>query len=119
MKQLTAHFCLSIFLFKFAFMSMLDQHRNNIIKLCVNHNVKRLYAFGSVLTDRFNQDSDIDLIVDFDSMDVADYADNYFDLKFSFQEIFKRPVDLLEEKALKNPYFLQSIGLYRKVVYEH
>ena len=51
-------------------MSILDQYNNVIQKLCASHKVKRLYAFGSVLTDKFNSKSDIDLIVDFDPMDV-------------------------------------------------
>lgn len=100
-------------------MSILDQNSAIIEKLCVSHNVKKLYAFGSVLTEKFNSESDIDLIVDFDVMDVEKYADNYFELKFSLQDIFKHPIDLLEEKALKNPYFKQSISQHRKVVYEH
>jgi len=82
------------------------------------HKVKSLYAFGSVLTDHFNSESDIDLIVDFANIDVEDYADNYFDLKFSLQEIFKRPLDLLEEKAIKNPYFKQPVSKQRQLVYE-
>jgi uncharacterized protein len=81
--------------------------------------VKKLYAFGSVLTDKFDDNSDIDLIVDFEPMDVESYADNYFDLKFSLQDIFKRSIDLLEEKAIKNPFFLQAISKHRKLVYEH
>lgn len=100
-------------------MSIFDQNSAIIEKLCVSHNVKKLYAFGSVLTEKFNSESDIDLIVDFDVMEVEKYADNYFDLKFSLQDIFKHPIDLLEEKALKNPYFRQSISQHRKVVYEH
>jgi predicted nucleotidyltransferase len=52
-------------------------------------------------------------------MGVEDYADNYFDFKFSLQEIFKRPVDLLEEKAIKNPYFRQNVNnQQRQLVYE-
>jgi predicted nucleotidyltransferase len=35
----------------------------------------------SVLTE-FNTESDIDLIVEFQLIDVLDYADNYYDLKF-------------------------------------
>ncbi|PQJ08721.1 nucleotidyltransferase [Flavipsychrobacter stenotrophus] len=100
-------------------MSIFDQNSAIIEKICVSHNVKKLYAFGSVLTEKFNSESDIDLIVDFDVMEVEKYADNYFDLKFSLQDIFKHPIDLLEEKALKNPYFRQSISQHRKVVYEH
>ena len=98
-------------------MTLLDQYSNDIKKLCASHKVKRLYAFGSVLTEKFSKESDIDLIVDFDPIDVTEYVDNYFDLKFSLQDIFNRPVDLLEEKALKNPYFKQAISQNRKLVY--
>jgi uncharacterized protein len=100
-------------------MSILDKYSDIVSKLCASHKVRRLYAFGSVLTDKFNDQSDIDLIVDFDPIDVESYADNYFDLKFSLQDIFKRPIDLLEEKALKNPYFRQAVSQQRKVIYEH
>jgi len=81
------------------------------------HKVKSLYAFGSVLTDRFNKESDIDLIVDFSNITVEEYADNYFDFKFALQDMLKRPIDLLEEKAIKNPYFIQSIHQQRQLVY--
>jgi hypothetical protein len=100
-------------------MSILDQHSNLVRSLCASHKVKRLYAFGLVLTSKFNDESDIDLIVDFDPMDVESYADNYFDLKFSLQDIFRRPIDLLEEKAIRNPYFKQAVCQHRKLVYEH
>jgi predicted nucleotidyltransferase len=90
----------------------------DISNLCNRHKVKTLYAFGSVLTDKFNKDSDVDLIVDFREIPVEDYADNYFDLKFSLQDILKRPIDLLEEQAIKNPYFRQSIEQKKQLVYE-
>ncbi len=83
------------------------------------HKVKELYAFGSVLTEKFNSNSDIDLVVDFEPIDVLLYADNYYDFKFSLQEILKRPVDLLEEKAIKNPYFKQNINQQRRLIYGH
>jgi predicted nucleotidyltransferase len=98
-------------------MNRLDQFVPAIIKLCEIHKVKSLYAFGSVLTDRFNKESDIDLIVDFSNITVEEYADNYFDFKFALQDILERPIDLLEEKALKNPYFRQSIDQQRQLVY--
>ena len=64
-------------------MSILNQHSGDIHQLCASHRAKRLYAFGSILTEKFSNDSDVDLIVDFDPIDIANYADNYFDLKFS------------------------------------
>ena len=64
-----------------------------ITELCKAHNVKSLYAFGSVLNDKFNSESDVDLVVDFQPIDVLDYGDNYYDLKFSLEKIFQRKVD--------------------------
>lgn len=81
------------------------------------HKVKSLFAFGSVLTDSFTQESDVDLIVDFLNLDVLDYGDNYYDLKFSLEKIFQRNVDLLEKKALRNPYFLKTIDENKKLIY--
>ncbi len=89
----------------------------DISDICRQYKVKTLYAFGSVLTDKFHNDSDVDLIVDFREIPVEDYADNYFDLKFSLQDVLKRPIDLLEEQAIKNPYFRQSIEQKKQLVY--
>ncbi len=79
--------------------------------------VERLYAFGSVLTDHFDPESDVDLIVAFRNMPVEEYADNYFDFKFSLQDILQRPVDLLEQQAIRNPYFLQTIDKTKQLIY--
>jgi uncharacterized protein len=98
-------------------MNRLDRYATDIITLCKAHKVKSLYAFGSVLTENFNNESDIDLIVDFSNVELEDYADNYFDFKFSLQDILKRPVDLLEEKAIKNPYFRRTVNQQRQLVY--
>ena len=98
-------------------MNTLSVYKNEINALCANHKVRSLYAFGSVLTPNFNTNSDIDLIVDFKEIDVKDYADNYFDFKFSLQDIFNRPVDLLEEQAIKNPYFKEELNKKKVIVY--
>jgi predicted nucleotidyltransferase len=99
-------------------MNTLSAYKNEINALCANHRVKSLYAFGSVLTPNFNNNSDIDLIVDFKDIDVKDYADNYFDFKFSLQDIFNRPVDLLEEQAIKNPYFKEELNKKKVIIYK-
>lgn len=98
-------------------MNILDKYTRDIKILCASHKVRKLYAFGSVLTDKFNDQSDVDLIVDFENLDIADYADNYFDFKFSLQDILKRQVDLLEEKAIKNPYFREALNNKRRLIY--
>jgi predicted nucleotidyltransferase len=90
---------------------------NDIIRLCKAHNVKSLYAFGSVLTDKFDANSDIDLVVDFSAMNVEDYADNYFDFKSSLQNLLNRTVDLLEEKEIQNPYMRKSLNQQMRLIY--
>ena len=99
-------------------MTMIDSHINEIEKLCLESKVKTLYVFGSALNETFNNQSDIDLLVDFNNIEIVDYADNYYNLKFGLQSIFHRQIDLLEEKAIKNPYFMQQINLQKKLVVE-
>ena len=98
-------------------MNLINQNIEFINALCKSHKVKSLYAFGSVLTDKFNDQSDIDLIVNFSDVQLLDYADNYFDLKFSLEDTFKRSVDLLEEKAIKNPYLKRAIEKNMQLIY--
>ncbi len=98
-------------------MNLIENFSKDITELCKAHKVKSLYAFGSVLTDKFNNKSDVDLIVDFQPLDVLEYGDNYYELKFSLERIFKRNVDLLEQKAIKNPYFIKTLNQNKKLIY--
>lgn len=98
-------------------MHKLADHIAAISTLCSIHGVKHLYAFGSVLSDDFNGKSDIDFLVDFFPINNAEYADNYFDFKFALEALLKRKIDLLEEKAQKNPYFLKAIENRKQLIY--
>jgi len=98
-------------------MEYLNKHTKDITTLCKRHHVKTLHAFGSVLTNRFNTNSDVDLIVDIDEPNPLTYADNYFDLKFALEDLLKRPIDLLENKAIRNPYLRQSIDDTKQLIY--
>ena len=99
-------------------MTIVDKNIDKIRALCDKHKVARLFVFGSVLTDNFNKSSDIDLLVDFSGVDLYDYADNYFDLKKSLEDLLNRQIDLLEEKALKNPYLKETIDSSKILIYE-
>ena len=98
-------------------MNPLEKYGQTINDLCRKHKVKRLYAFGSVLTDKFSETSDIDFVVDFDDVDLKLYADNYFSLKFALEDTLRRSVDLLEGKAVKNPYFKKAVEQQRQLIY--
>lgn len=95
----------------------LDSYKDEITQLCLQNEVKSLYVFGSVLTDKFSDSSDIDLIVDIESADPCEYTDHYFALKFALQDLFKRPIDLLENKSIRNPYFRQNIDQSKALIY--
>ena len=98
-------------------MNLVERNIDTIRDLCTKHKVGKLFAIGSVLTNRFQKDSDIDFVVDFSGVDLYDYADNYFDLKYSLENLFKRDVDLLEDKAINNPYLRQSIDSTKQLIY--
>lgn len=100
-------------------MGELDKYMNEISTLCAAYKVRNLYAFGSVLANKLNKKSDVDFLVNFEPIDIDQYADNYYELKFSLQKIFNRRIDLLEEKAIKNPYLLQAINTQKRLVYGH
>lgn len=98
-------------------MKELNDHIDQINKLCSKHNVKSLFAFGSVVSDNLTDESDIDLIVDIDSLDPIDYSDNYFDLKFQLEKVLQRNIDLLEDKTIKNPYLKKQIDNKKVLIY--
>jgi uncharacterized protein len=99
-------------------MSIVEQNIDKIRSLCNQHKVEKLFVFGSVLTDSFNKSSDIDFLVDFAGMDLYEYADNYFAFKNALESLLKRQIDLLEDKAINNPYLRQSIDSSKKLIYE-
>lgn len=99
-------------------MRIIEQNIDIIRKLCEQHHVSQLAVFGSILTDKYHKDSDIDFLVDFSNIDLHNYADNYFSLKQALEKIFRRQVDLLENKAIKNPYLRQSIDSSKRLLYE-
>jgi predicted nucleotidyltransferase len=95
----------------------IDAYRSTLTLLCRQNKVKSLYVFGSVLTGRFNNDSDIDMVVDIDSTNPLESADNSFNLKFALQDLFNRPVDLLENKAIRNDYLRREIDNSKQLIY--
>jgi len=100
------------------FMNIIDKNIDSLIILCKQHKVRELYLFGSILTPRFNRESDIDLLVQFDNVDILEYADNYFDFKEKLEKLLGREVDLLENQAIRNPIFRKILDRDKKIVYD-
>ena len=97
----------------------IEERADELKRLCIRYGVQRLALFGSVSTGRDNPDeSDLDFLVEFQPAVLDTYADAYFGLLEALGRLFGRPVDLVVESAIRNPYFLQSVEQTRTPVYE-
>ena len=96
----------------------LEERGDELKRLCHQYGVQRLALFGSAAAGRFDDESDIDFVVEFQPAALDAYADAYFGLLEALGRLFGRPVDLVVESAIKNPYFLQSVRQTRTPVYE-
>lgn len=98
-------------------MKISEKNIKQIKLLCKELGVKNFSAIGSVLTDNFSSDSDIDFVVDFDEKDPIKYTDLYFQLKDRLEHIFDRQIDLIEERGIKNSFFRKEIDESKVVIY--
>ena len=100
--------------------TFLTNHTEEVHRLCEKFKVRRLSVFGSVCTENFTENSDIDFLYLFDSerLPLAEYADHFFDFKESLQTLLQRQVDLVPEKTLSNPYFLEEMKKTKVLIYE-
>lgn len=98
-------------------MLLFESNIEKIRSLCQLHKVKKLFVFGSAVKNTFTQESDVDLVVDFEGVDLVDYADNYFNLKFALESLLKRRVDLLEANGIRNPFLKKQIDSEKQLIY--
>ena len=99
-------------------MKLIGNNIQKIVALCKKYKVNKLFVFGSILTNRFNDDSDVDLVVSFNKAEVGDYFNNYFDFKYALEELFGREVDLLEEHTINNPYLKKNVDVTKILIHE-
>ena len=98
-------------------MEEINEHIEQIKRLCDSNGVRSLFAFGSVTKNRLRPDSDIDLVVDIDDNNPLTYSDKYFDLKFNLEKIFGRKIDLLESRAIGNRFIRREIESTKLPIY--
>jgi predicted nucleotidyltransferase len=86
--------------------------------LCKQYKVSSMYVFGSVNTDLFTANSDIDFLITFQKdISIEEYTNNYFELQYRLRALFNRNIDLVTENSLSNPYFIQSIEQSKQLLY--
>jgi predicted nucleotidyltransferase len=102
----------------FPMIELLEQRRGAIDKLCREFHVRKLEVFGSAANGAFDPvKSDLDFLVDFEPMPPGDHARSYFGLLFALEDMFGRKIDLVESRAVTNPYFLRSLECTRIPLY--
>lgn len=92
---------------------------NDFITLCQTHHVKNLYAFGSSITDNFNEEtSDIDLLIEIDQEDPIERGESLMSIWDKLESFFQRKVDLLTYSSIKNPILKKNIDSSKILIYE-
>ncbi len=94
----------------------IDIQGEELRRFCSQNRIRKLALFGSVLTDRFRPDSDVDVLVEFE----ANASPTYFDLAGMEQELstlFGRRVDLRTPRELSR-YFRDQVLASAVVQYE-
>ncbi|HMP07234.1 MAG TPA: nucleotidyltransferase family protein [Lacipirellulaceae bacterium] len=90
--------------------------RNAIARFCERWQVCELALFGSAVRDDLRSDSDVDVMVTF----APDAPWSLWDLsamRDELKDIFRRPVDLVEKRAIKNPFRRRQILNYCEVIH--
>lgn len=96
---------------------LIENNKLALQRLCEKYDVKSMYLFGSATNDEFNNSSDIDILISFKEISFEKYTDNYFELHEALEKLFDRKVDLLTERSLSNPYFIESIEQTKQLLY--
>ena len=98
---------------------LIEEYYDAIERVCSQYRVLRLELFGSALADEnFDPEkSDLDFLVEFLPMQPGEHANAYFGLLEALQDMFHRHIDLVEIKAVRNPYFLESVNRNRREIY--
>jgi len=97
--------------------SIISDKQEELRSLCVEHKLKFMYVFGSAASGKLTELSDIDFLISFKEISIEEYTEFYFNLHYKLQELFGRPVDLITENSLSNPYFKHSVENTKKLIY--
>lgn len=98
-------------------MKLIEMNIDKIVALCKKYKVAKLWVFGSILTPRFNDRSDVDFSVVFHYDQIQDLFVTFFDFIEELQALLGRKVDLVDETAIRNNYFRAELNNTKKLIY--
>ena len=97
---------------------LINKDRQGFLDLCIKNHVAYIYAFGSSIRDDFREDSDVDVLLDVDVKDDLEAGRALGNIWNGLEAFFHRPVDLLTEDSLRNPYLRKEIEGTKKLIYD-
>jgi predicted nucleotidyltransferase len=96
----------------------IEDKREQLEDLCRKFTVARLEVFGSAADGTFDSSrSDLDFLVEFDPPTGSNAFHQFFGFQIALADLFGRKVDLVDSTAMSNPYFIESVNRYRKLLY--
>jgi predicted nucleotidyltransferase len=101
-------------------MAITEQERTALVGLCGRYRGERLYIFGSAMLSHFDpRHRDRDFPVRFaDREPTGEYADRYLGFAEALEQLFGRPVDLVTEESIRNPFFRREVESTRQLMFE-
>ena len=88
----------------------------SLAAVCRKWLISEMALFGSVLSQEFRPDSDVDCLVTFEPDAPWDLWD-FTRLESELGRLLRRKVDVVESSALRNPFFRHEVLRTREVIY--
>ena len=93
------------------------EKKEALIELCTKHQLSKLYVFGSALSQKFSDSSDIDFLIQFKDIPFDQYTDHYFELHEDLEALLGKKIDLITDKSLSNTFFIEKLINKRVLLY--
>ncbi len=98
-------------------MTIYKDYRVALEEVCRQFNVRQLEVFGSAAQQDLDDCRDVDLLVEFNDQVEPHRFDNYFEFLRCLEDLFSKPVDLIEPEGLQNPFFVKQVNASRRTLY--
>ena len=98
--------------------AIVETKRAEVAEVCRRSGVVRLEVFGSAARGDFDASrSDLDFIVRFGLNPASSAFDSDFALKDALEQVFGKPVDLVSDGAVCNPFIMAELDRDRQPIY--
>ena len=97
---------------------IISSNINRIESLFKTHKIEKAYVFGSAATGNFDENSDLDFLIKFQSgLKPLEKGELWWGLHDSLRSFFNREIDIVTESSLKNPYFIKELNETKELIY--